>query len=286
MRASYRKIKSSHCDTGATNGTMVPWIAGPLGKKANAGDHRLRVTFMAHSIPGAGINAPLGLPWLDTGVDWNLTCYHLGLLAVKAKFGFIPANLTYVFDGGDGNMSRALVLFAGALVGQGKFVSIELVRAFVGHGHGLSDGDIGHLSQKRSGYTVLTLQDFINKLLPKAFGSRLLASPLCAYQLNFKEILTNISTPSSTPPTTASARPAATRPLSIWDRMRRASACSPTTSRQKSTPSRSGEILMIESQCGSKRGTTSSTTSIGNLESPPATSSIYIRGRSKVCDIS
>ena len=168
---------------------MVPWIAGPLGKKANAGDHRLRVTFMAHSIPGAGINAPLGLPWLDTGVDWNLTCYHLGLLAVKARFGFIPANLTYVFDGGDGNMSRALVLFAGALVGQGKFVSIELVRAFVGHGHGLSDGDIGHLSQKRSGYTVLTLQDFINKLLPKAFGPRLLASPLCAYQLKFKEIL-------------------------------------------------------------------------------------------------
>ena len=201
--ADSESIMHTMLDKGATNGTKVPFIAGVNGKKANRGEHRITISTMTPSIPGVGVFLPLLLSFLQTGaVDTNLTCHLMAILKVYEKTGFLPLHFDTTFDGGDCNMSCALVLLAGHLGGTGRFKTFTATRSMVGHGHGTADGETARLARARKpttrngqGYSVLSVQQFQTDLMRRAFGDRFVGAPLIANTLGLSAALAQYKNP-------------------------------------------------------------------------------------------
>lgn len=131
-----------HCimDKAANHNTAVPFRWEPKGKKAN----KLQVAFavMMHVLFGFGLVPVISLPWLKTKVDYNCTCYLLGLQIAYDETGFLPRHISEHFDGGDENVSLTSLGFWACLVEAGLFGTVLLSRMHVGHTHTACDGEV------------------------------------------------------------------------------------------------------------------------------------------------
>ena len=69
-------------DKAASDNTSCPFTPenGPHGQRGkNADAVQLPISFMMIALYGAGVAVPLGLPWLKTKANFNLTCSWIGL---------------------------------------------------------------------------------------------------------------------------------------------------------------------------------------------------------------
>ena len=101
----------------------------------------------------------LALPWVKTKLNFNLTCYLMGLHEIHKKLGFIPRNFSTFFDRGDENVSKYAMGFWGIMVKEGVLESALMSANPVGHSHNLGDGENTAMMRlqrgvKRSGQRV------------------------------------------------------------------------------------------------------------------------------------
>jgi len=141
-------------DKAGTWNTFVPWYADmrKLCKKINTAKDSLVFSMQMTYIAGFGLLMQYGLPYLETGTDWNLTCMLMSLLSISKIAGKpLPEHLQVLTDGGDGNWSVATCCFYGMLVKEGIFKSVTVHRLPPGHTHRKADGYISYMSRFRFG---------------------------------------------------------------------------------------------------------------------------------------
>jgi len=97
-------------DKAANSSTAVPFEHVGVGKSKNK--TQVALASMTHLFFGQGLVLVLGLPWLKTKANFNLTCYLISFQIVYDKMGYLPGHFSTFFDRGDENVTKyALVFF-------------------------------------------------------------------------------------------------------------------------------------------------------------------------------
>ena len=131
-------------DKAASDNTSCPFTPenGPHGQRGkNANAVQLPISFMMIALYGAGVAVPLGLPWLKTKANFNLTRSWIGLELFSKKYGYVPQNVSEHTDRGDQNITLLALGYHGALINSGIVSTAMVGSGFVGHNHGGADGE-------------------------------------------------------------------------------------------------------------------------------------------------
>ena len=190
-------------DKAASENTSCPFTPdnGPHGQRGkNANAVQLPISFMMIAMYGAGVAIPLGLPWLKTKANFNLTCSWIGLELFSQKYGYVPQNISEHVDRGDQNITLIAIGYHGALISSGIVQTAMLSSGFVGHNHGGADGENQHYiseingdrNSNRPGVNVRTIPEMLS-VVPRAYNktdsARCLGAPLLAATLDWDAYL-------------------------------------------------------------------------------------------------
>mmetsp|Transcript_3802 Transcript_3802/g.11798 ORF Transcript_3802/g.11798 Transcript_3802/m.11798 type:complete len:237 (+) Transcript_3802:1448-2158(+) len=128
-------------DAAGSDWAYLPVLWAHRGKHSNARGHRLHWKPMVHYARGFGVGITFAPPFLQSGVDLNITAMLLTLDSIFKTDGFIPWHIRESFDGGDGNMDSSVWAFYGLLVHHDIVKEVILERKPKGHSHAPCDGE-------------------------------------------------------------------------------------------------------------------------------------------------